>query len=346
MGENGHGKTNVLEAIHYLAALRSFRGTRHADAIAFGSKHFRVEGRVAYADGRERRVAVAADRSTRRVTVDGNRARSASEAVGTVLTVFVGPGDQELVAGGPAGRRGYLDDILARSDRRYARTAGEYDRILKQRNELLRSPARAAAPVLDSWDEALVEKGASIVAERATVVERATDRFAQVAARVAGGRPAASYGLAYRPSVPVEPEDASDPQVVAEAFAEALGSRLERDRARGWTTVGPHRDEVEIRMGGRSLARFGSQGERRTAAIALRLVEMELLEAVVGKRPILLLDDVFSELDRDRANRLLERLDERHQRFVTTPRPLPWLEGTLPRWDVEDGRIAVREAVT
>lgn len=346
MGDNGQGKTNILEAIHYLAALRSFRGTRHADVIAFGSEHFRVEGQVAYADGRVRRVAVAADRSNRRVTVDGNRARTASEAVGTVLTVFMGPGDQELIAGGPAGRRGYLDDILARTDLWYARTAGEYDRILKQRNELLRSPPRAAAPVLGSWDEALVEKGASIVAERATAVERATDRFARVAAEVAGGRPAASYGLAYRPSVPVEPENASDPEAVAEAFVEALASRLEEDRTRGWTTVGPHRDEVEIRLGGRSLARFGSQGEQRTAAIALRLVEMKLLEAVAGKRPILLLDDVFSELDRDRANRLLARLDERHQRFVTSPRPLPWLEGSLPRWDIADGRIEVREAVT
>ncbi|MDX1623424.1 MAG: DNA replication and repair protein RecF [Gemmatimonadota bacterium] len=339
VGDNAQGKTNFLEAIHYLTAFRSFRNSRHADAIAFGADHFRVEGLVEYGNGRRRTIAVAADRSTRRISIDGAEAKTISEASGAVSTVILSPEDHDLLAGGPSERRDYLDGILARTSGSYERALREYDRTLRQRNELLRASPRSAAPVLPSWNAALVERAVPIVRARAGLVDRLADRFDRIAAAIAAEDGHGGYAIGYRSSPPLAPGEAHDAAAVADAFEEALEESLPRDRKRGWTTVGPHRDDLAVDRGGRSIGRFGSQGERRTAAIALRLLEIEVVEADTGHRPILLLDDVFAELDRARANRLLARLGGEHQRFVTSPRPLPWLEGALPRWSVSGGRI-------
>ncbi len=344
VGANGQGKTNFLEAVHYLSRFRSFRGTRHADAIAFEAEHFRIEGGVVYGDGRGHTVAVAADRRERRIALDGRDAVSPDDARGTVVTVLVAPGDLALIDGPPSIRRRYLDALQGVVSRAYARACGQYGRALRQRNELLRDRSRGAAHVLPSWDDALVAAGTALVVGRAVLAGRLAERFAEVGAAIAGAGERTGFELRYRPSVPVERARATDAKAVAEAWREALAKRLPRDRARGWTTVGPHRDELALRLAGRSLARFGSQGERRTGAIALRLLEAALLEEDTGHRPILLLDDVFSELDPERARRLLGWLGDRHQRFVTTPRPLPWLDEPDARWTVEGGRIDPRAA--
>lgn len=335
-GDNGQGKTNFLEAIGFLAGFRSFRGVGHGDAIAFGAGHFRVEGGVRYHDGRSHTVAVAADRRRRKIVVDGREAAGPGEARGAILVVLVRPVDLLLVDGAPSARRNWLDGLLARTSRGYAHVLREYERVLRQRNELLRGPERAAAPVLESWDEALVTAGVPLVRERAAMVERLAGRLEAVAAAIAGAAPPVSgYALEYRPSV--APIDGT--AAMAEAWRTVLRERYARDRARGWTTAGAHRDDLALSLGGQPLGRFGSQGERRTAAIGMRLLEAEILEEDTGHRPILLLDDVFTELDAERAARLLAWLGDRHQRFVTSPRALPGLDGKLPRWRVAGGRI-------
>ncbi len=338
VGDNGQGKTNFLESVRFLSAFRSFRGGRHADAIAFGAGHFRIEATVTYRDGTTRTVAVAADPRRRKIVVDGHEADGPGDARGAVLTVLLRPSDLELVDGGPAVRRRWLDRLLAPISPAYARAASDYDRVLRQRNELLRGSERAAAPVIESWDEALVVAGTPLVVARAALVSRLAGRFHPVAGAVAGAGEAGEYGLDYRPSV--GPPD--DPAALAAAWRAALRTGYGRDRARGWTGAGPHLDDLALALRGRALEKFGSQGERRTAAVALRLLEAEVLEADTGHRPILLLDDVFTELDGDRAARLLEWLGERHQRFITSPRPLP--EAGLPGWTVRAGRIGTGQA--
>lgn len=342
VGANGQGKTNFLEAIHFLSRFRSFRGTRHGDAIAFGSGHFRIEAGVRYRDGRSHALAVAADGDRRRVTVDGAAVTRPHEVAGTLLAVTLRPEDLELVSGSPEARRAYVDELLSLASRPYRRALGQYDRVLRQRNELLRS-AGVSLTQIEAWDEALIAAGAGLVVARARLVGRLAERFAATAARVAADGEAREYEVEYAPSVPVDPARAESEETVRGAWSRALVERYEVDRVRGWTTVGPHRDDLSIRQGGRDLARYGSQGERRTAAVALRLMEAEVLEADTGHRPVLLLDDVFSELDEGRSERLLECLGERHQRFVTSPRPLPWLADGLARWTVAAGRI---EAMT
>ncbi|HET9334536.1 MAG TPA: DNA replication and repair protein RecF [Gemmatimonadota bacterium] len=344
VGANGQGKTNFLEAIHFLSRFRSFRGTRHGDAIAFGAGHFRVEGGVRYRDGRSHAVAVAADGDRRRVTVDGAVVSRPQEVAGTLLAVTLRPEDLELVSGSPEARRAYVDELLALACRPYRRALSQYDRVLRQRNELLRG-AGASLTQIEAWDEALIAAGAGLVVARARLVDRLADRFAATAARVAADGEAGEYEVEYAPSVPVDPASTGCEETVRGAWSRALVERYEVDRARGWTTVGPHRDDLSIRQGGRDLARYGSQGERRTAAVALRLMEAEVLEADTGQRPVLLLDDVFSELDEGRSERLLECLGERHQRFVTSPRPVPWLADGLARWTVAEGRIEAMTAI-
>ncbi|HET6360576.1 MAG TPA: DNA replication/repair protein RecF [Gemmatimonadota bacterium] len=335
VGANGQGKTNFLEAIHYLSRFRSFRRTGHVDAIAFGAGHFRIEAGFR-SEGRSRTLAVSGDRERRRIVLDGAPVGRPSDAAGTLLAVSLRPEDLELVTGSPSARRGYVDELLGLASRPYRQALSEYDRVLRQRNELLRSGRGAAQ--LEAWDEALISSGVPIVAARARLVSRLAERFARTAARVAGQEDG-GYGVAYRPSVPVDPAAAERKSEVVEAWSRALVERYEVDRARGWTTVGPHRDELVIALDGRELARFGSQGECRTAAVALRLMEAEVLEADTGQRPILLLDDVFSELDGGRGERLLEWLGDRHQRFVTSPRSLAWLADGLAVWRVCGGRI-------
>ncbi|MFN2421074.1 MAG: DNA replication/repair protein RecF [Gemmatimonadota bacterium] len=337
-GANGQGKTNFLEAIHLLARFRSFRGTPVADAIAFGADHFRVEGSIVGEDGTARTVAMATDGASRRIALDG-RGVTPTGATGAVVAVLVAPEDLALVVGSPSRRRAYLDGVLSVVSRRYRRALREFERALRQRNEALRVGASEA--VLKTWDEALIATGVPVVMERMEFVARLGERFAAVAGSIAGGAQRGEYALAYEPSVPVPAHGPDAPDVVSEAWVHALHAERAPDRGRGWTGAGPHRDEMAISLAGRTLARFGSMGEQRTAAIALRLLEADVLEEELETRPILLLDDVFSELDEERGARLLDRLDDgaRRQRFVTTPRPLGWIDGALPRWRIASGRI-------
>jgi DNA replication and repair protein RecF len=336
IGANGQGKTNFLEAVHYLALFRSFRGARHREVIAFGEERFLVTGRVEYGDGGRRRVAVSSDRSTRRIAIDGVAAPSPAEAVGSVLTVLLAPGDLEIVAGPPAERRRFMDALLARAAGRHWRTIHEHGRSLRQRNEALR--ARCGPRELDAWDESLIRTGTPLVLARHDLAGRLDALFGDFGARIA---PDAESGLElrYRPSVPVDGGGAGDPRAVGEAWRDALGRRRELDLKHGWTSVGPHHDDLELLLGGRPIGRYGSLGQQRTAAIALRLAEAEILEAESGRAPVLLLDDVFAEVDAYRSRALLPCLGVHRQRFVTSARPLPELETSLERWEVSDGGI-------
>lgn len=339
VGRNGQGKTNLLEAIHYLALFRSFRRTRHADAIAFDRDRFRVEGTITADEGRTRTVAVSVDGGQRRIAVDGAGDVKPTDAVGTLLVALLSPDDLSLVTGSPSERRRFLDTLLGITSPAYRRGLRTFDRALRQRNELLKEGNRVDPGTLEPWDEALVSAGSPLVAARGSLVSRLSPRFGAIGRRLAGEGDEMEWSVRYRPSVPVEEGAVEEPARVADAWREALVDRRDRDLRRGWTTVGPHRDDVDVRRGGRPVSRFGSQGERRTAAIALRLLEAETLEADTGRRPILLLDDVFSELDAGRAERLLDWLGGERQRFVTSPRPLPALERALPTWEVEAGVI-------
>ncbi len=325
IGDNGQGKTNLLEAIYYLEIFRSFRGARDEQLITFGGGHFRVEAQLSTAGGgEEAEVAAGYSREGRRkkVTVDGREPDRVGEAIGRVGAIIFTASDVEIVAGGPGARRRFLDIILSLVEPGYLAALQRYRQVLSQRNGLLRDSA--SPDELAAWNSGLVETGSRITEARARWVDSRLASFSRYYAGISGGQEA---GLEYKPSVPAADVRQMPREGWAEAFHLELDRQAARERRRGLTLVGPHRDDLGLWMTSGSeamlLRSFGSAGQQRSAAVALRLVEAETLRAARGRRPIVMLDDVFAELDPRRAERVVELFtaEEWGQVFVTSPKP-------------------------
>jgi len=347
VGDNGQGKTNLLESIYYLEIFRSFRGAPDEQLVRFGGDVFRVEAEV-LDDDRTHAIAAAFARRGKRkkVTVDGAEPPRVGDAIGRLGAVVFSPSDVAIVAGGPGGRRRYLDIVLSLAEPAYLRALQRYRQALAQRNAMLRrgvSPALVAA-----WNAGLLDWGSRVIAARAAWLREQADAFERHFARISGG---ARGRITYDPSVDREggAEAGADPEsAIRERFAEQLERLAEREARRGMTLAGPHRDEIVIHGEGPDgdwidVRAFGSGGQQRTAAIALRMVEADSVRGVRGRDPILLLDDVFAELDPGRARRILEWIerDEAGQVILTAPKPSDFevRGGALGRWRIRAGRV-------
>lgn len=347
IGDNGQGKTNLLEAVYYLEIFRSFRGARDEQLITFGCGHFRVEGRIsADAGGEEVEVAAGYAREGRRkrVTVEGREPERVAEAIGRVGAIVFTASDVEIVAGGPGARRRFLDIILSLVEPGYLTALQRYRQILAQRNGLLRDDAGPAE--LGAWNAGLVDAGSRVAEARARWVNVRQASFARYYAAISGGQEA---GLVYAPSIP-EPaavEMAAARDGWAEAFQVELERRAAQERRRGVTLVGPHRDDLRFWVSGGpeavGLRSYGSAGQQRSAAVALRLVEAETLRAAQGRHPIVMLDDVFAELDPLRAERVVELFtaEDWGQVFVTSPKPseFAFMGDSLAEYRVRGGAV-------
>ena len=342
VGENGHGKTNLLEAIYYLELLRSARGSRDQDVVRFGEAGFHLSADVELGPGAARRtIAVGFDRQTKRkkVVVDGGEAARLSDALGSLPSVLFSPRDATLVSGAPTERRRYLDVVLALTSRRYLTALQGYRGALLRRNAALREVARGRADGgrIAVWEPALAEHGAVLWAERTAWVERWAPEFAALCAAIGERAP-----VRLRYATQLSREGA-----VADALLAALAAKRALDVKRCVTHAGPHRDDLEIQLGDRELRLFGSAGQQRTAALALRVLEARTLRERVGAAPLLLLDDPFAELDARRARRILALLADGGlgQTVLAVPRAadippeLTWLE----RHTVRDGVIGPAE---
>ncbi|MBW3553272.1 MAG: DNA replication and repair protein RecF [Gemmatimonadetes bacterium] len=341
IGPNGSGKTNLIEALYYLEIFRSFRGAADDQLVRFEGEAFHIRGRFEDpATGREVEVTAAYEKRRRKkvVTVDGAEPERLGDALGRIGVVVFSPSDVAIVAGAPGERRRFLDIVLSLNARGYLGALQRYRHTLRQRNALLRAGAPAAQ--IDAWTASLVDSGAVIMAERARWVAEHRAAFASRYERI-GGEVAAR--LDYRPSVSGTESPESD-------FAGALQAELDRlagrERERGLTLAGPHRDDLGFLRGGeeegRDLRDFGSGGQQRTAAVSLRLVEAETIRAARGRAPLILLDDIFAELDPGRSRRLLELLEEEPgQAILTAPKAsdLEVRHGALPRWRIASGQI-------
>jgi DNA replication and repair protein RecF len=346
IGDNGQGKTNLLEAVYYLEIFRSFRGAPDEQLVRFGEEVFRVEGtlRDPASDG-ERTVAAAFERRRRKkkVTINGGEPERLGDALGQVGAVIFSPSDVELVSGGPGERRRFLDIVLSLAEPGYLAALQRYRQALHQRNTLLRQGA--APDLVAAWNAGLVAAGSRVVAARARWAAARAESFAAHYARVAGGQPGA---LAFVPSVdygggtPPERE-------VADAFAAQLERLAERERFRGMTLAGPHRDDLRFTTAAPDgsaldLRTYGSGGQQRTAAIALRMVEAETIRETRGRESVILLDDVFAELDPGRSRRIIEWIDaaEGGQVILTSPKEtdVQVHGGSLPRWSIRNGVVS------
>ena len=354
VGDNAQGKTNLLEAIYYLESFRSFRGAGDVELTAFSEDVFHIRGSV---DGSEpATVAAGFDRRTRskRVTVDGNDTIRISAALGRLGAVVFSPSDADLVSGGPGVRRRFLDIVLSLNRREYLEALQEYRRTLAQRNAALRAGSGGPVPRewASPWEDGLVESGARLTRMRGEWVSTWAGHFARYYEAISGGD---SAEVAYRPNLgsdgTLDTADDSAPAaagVLRERFRVRLDECWQRDSRLGGTSAGPHRDEllVTISTGGKALpARtYGSGGQRRTAALALRLTEAATIREQRGAEPILLVDDAFAELDAGRSSRLATLLAEEGtgQVILTVPKEsdvrLPGR--SLPCWHISGGVIA------
>ncbi|HWV57007.1 MAG TPA: DNA replication/repair protein RecF [Longimicrobiales bacterium] len=343
IGDNGSGKTNFIEALYYCEIFRSFRGAPDEQLVRFGEPAFHI--RAVFQQGaRERAVTAAFERAGRRkrVTVDGVEPERIGDALGQAGAVVFSPSDVGLIDGPPGGRRRFLDILLSLHEPGYLTALQQYRQILRQRNAELRRGGPAASS-LEVWNDALVRLGARITTLRVRWVERYRAAFLARTAAIAGGP---GIEMVYATWLPAD-IDLTSESAVTDEFSKELRRVAQRERERGMTLVGPHRDDLRFTLqnGNRNVdvREFGSGGQRRTAAVALRMMEAATLRAVRGFDPIILLDDVFAELDPGRAERILEILEaeERGQVVLTAPKASDVMvrAGALPRWRIQAGRI-------
>jgi DNA replication and repair protein RecF len=335
VGENGHGKTNFLEAIYYLQILRSFRGARDVDLVRFDTQGFHLAAALGGAPAAEVTVGFHRQSKRKKATVDGGEPLRLADAIGAFPAVIFSPADAELVAGAPSERRRFLDVMLSLTSRPYLAALQRYRAALARRNAALREASGAHGHgAIEVWEPALAEAGAILWRTRRAWVQSHAAQFASLC--VAIGEQGSS---ALRYVTPLDCHDsAAEPELLA-----ALARRRTLDVQRGMTHAGPHRDDLELTLEGRDLRTFGSAGQQRTAAIALRLLEASTLRLASGAEPIVLLDDPFAELDHRRTARILTLLqgEGRGQTVLAVPRAsdIPADLTRLERWRVTAGVI-------
>ncbi len=341
IGDNGQGKSNLLEAIYYLHLLRSVRGARDVDVVRFGAAGFHLSATTAGAAHRDLSAGFQRQGRKKRVKLEGVEPERLSDALGALPCVLFSPADVELIAGAPSARRRYLDILLALSSRPYLTALQRYRHALAQRNAALRDAGRNAGAKAEQrvavWEQPLAEHGAVLWLERVSWADGVSGRFASMVAAIGERAP-----VSLRHASSLEPASRKLEDVSA-ALLRGLEERRSLDIRRCLTHTGPHRDDLAVLLGGRELRSFGSAGQQRTAAIALRLLEAEALRERLGRMPILLLDDPFAELDVHRSSRILELLGERAmgQTVLTVPREsdIPPALTALARWRIHDGVV-------
>ena len=350
VGPNGQGKTNLAEAIGYLATLSSHRVAHDAPLVRLGAERAVVRGTVVQA-GRSSLIEVEiAPGRANRARVNRSPVQRPRDVLGLLRTVYFAPEDLALVKGEPSDRRRFLDDLLVTRAPRIAGVRADYERVLKQRNALLKTAGAAVRAsrggggvpdlrTLDVWDAHLARAGAELLAARLELVDGLRPLVAKAYDAVAEGITKGDARLDYRSSLGPEVALTPDREVLAAALLETTG-RVRRDEIeRGISLVGPHRDDLVLGLGPMPAKGYASQGEAWSFALALRLASFEMLRAL-GDDPVLVLDDVFAELDTGRRDRLARLVGEAEQVLVTAAVAADVPEVlTGARIDVMDGEL-------
>jgi DNA replication and repair protein RecF len=348
VGPNAAGKTSLLEAIVLVAWGRSHRTSSEGEMIRWGADLARVEGQagqeaIEVALVRTAGAAATGGRSgsgsgaRKRIRVNGV-ARRAAGLAGILRTVLFAPEEMLLIAGSPGLRRAAIDQLAGQRSPTYLHDLAAYTRTLQQRNSLLRAirEEQADRSELRFWDGSFLDAGSAIVEARLRLLDDLAGPLARAHAEIAPEEAAtARLGLAYATNAPALPGESP-----RDALARRLVETADKEVWNGSTLIGPHRDDLVFAFDGRDLAGFASRGQQRTAILAFKLAELDLLTEQDGRPPLLLLDDVFSELDPDRRAHLVRRIAELPQSFVTTTTLAdldPGLVAAATAWGVEAG---------
>lgn len=295
-GDNAQGKTNVLEAIFVGGTTKSHKGSKDSDMIMKGREEAHLRYFVEKRDCTYKVEIHMRKGRTKGIAIDGLPISSSKELMGLCNIIFFSPEDLGIIKDGPEQRRRFMDMELCQMNKAYLYYLTQYKKILKQRNALLKQIQQNSnlKETLEIWDEQLVEQGSKLIEIREQFVQEIAAIMKEKHRNLTGGQE--DIEVKYKPNCP------------AKDFSRQLFMEGERDVVLGTTTVGPHRDDIQFFINGQEVKVYGSQGQKRTAALSLKMAEIEIVEKTIGEKPILLLDDVLSELDRNRQNYLLENI--------------------------------------
>lgn len=319
VGPNAAGKTNVIESIQLVTAARSFRRPRWEELVRWGSQAARISME---SETDDTRLMVSLDitpEGRRTYRVNGQVKRRVTDVAGRLPSITFTPDDLELVKGASERRRAAIDDLGEQLSRSYAAVRRDYLKVVRQRNVLLRDGA--ARTIVAPWDDQLVSLGTKLTIHRAGLYRKIAPHLVRTYAELASGE---QLGTEYLDKLAMEPgawEAEPVAEEVAAAFRERLNAREAEERARQATLVGPHRDDILFAIEGKDARAYGSQGQLRTIALAWKLAEVRVVEEVARRKPVLLLDDVMSELDASRRAALTDVVRRDVQTFVTTTNP-------------------------
>lgn len=297
-GDNAQGKTNILEALYFCGMTKSHKGSKEKEIIRMNEKEAHIRMYIEK-KGVSRRIDMHLKRNKAKgVAIDGIPIRKSGELLGLVNIVFFSPEDLGIIKHGPSERRRFVDMELCQLDKVYFHDLTKYNQVVNQRNNLLKQIAldKSLLPTLDIWDEQLVEYGTKIIRRRQKHLKELNEVITPIHEKLSGGREQLTLGYEANTS--------------AEDFGMKIAMNRERDLFQKVTTTGPHRDDVEFAIADVDIRKYGSQGQQRTAALSLKLAEIEIVKRMVGDLPVLLLDDVLSELDRNRQHYLLNSIQD------------------------------------
>ena len=297
-GDNAQGKTNILEAVYLSGTTKSHRGAKDKDLIRFGEEESHIEA-IVEKNGIEYRLDMHLKKnSPKGIAINKMPIRKASELFGIINLVFFSPEDLNIIKNGPSERRRFVDMELSQLDKVYLSDLYNYNKIVNQRNHLLKGMGTGSdhADTLDIWDLQLIRYGNKIIERRKEFIQQVNKMISSIHKKLTGSRE--DIQVIYEPSNGSLTLD------------QALRKNRDRDMRIKSTSVGPHRDDVCFMVGDLDIRRFGSQGQQRTAALSLKLSEIELVKQAISDTPVLLLDDVLSELDKHRQNYLLDSIND------------------------------------
>ncbi|HNW59261.1 MAG TPA: DNA replication/repair protein RecF [bacterium] len=314
-GENAQGKTNLLEVIYLLCLCKSFRTASDAEMVPLGKEYFSITGHFIGQNSIEHEIHLRYQTASGKLLVlDGKPLHQLSRLVGQFPVVVLSVADYDITHGSPQQRRRFFNILASQCSTRYLNDLKEYDKIIKQRNRILwlgQNSRMQARDDLAVWDEQLISRGTALMRFRQRLVAEMSEVLASRYQRIAGDSDA-RLTITYQPNVTGGGEAEMEQQ-----FAERLRQRQSAEAARGVSLVGPHRDDFLFQIGPRPLRQYGSRGEHKSALISLKAAELDLLKRHLQMTPLLLLDDLYAELDQERGERVIDLFSEEGQCFIS-----------------------------
>jgi DNA replication and repair protein RecF len=313
-GDNAQGKTNLVEAIYILCLAKSFRTREDAEIVPFSDQEYFIEGEFHADDAIRRRIAVMYDAAQgKQISIDEKRLHRFSNLIGEFPVICLSAGDHEITSGAPVQRRRFFNILLSQSSRRYLDDLKQYEKIVRQRNTILTtmmSGKHGSDAQLEIWNQQLISFGARLITARREMVDELNTFLAEYYQILTRNR--WSLRIDYHPNVAASADD-----VMEEKFEQQLRKWAPKEKSHGVTLVGPHRDEFKFLVSDRELRLFGSRGEHKSALVSLKAAEAAVLQKRTEIRPIILLDDLYAELDSSRCANVLALFEKNRQIFIT-----------------------------